>query len=352
MSVSAVAPTPFYHDPERLQIGLPQAATAEDAPAATEDGKHLSMFAEKDEPSFWDVLDVINPLQHIPVISNLYREMTGDQIGVGARLVGGTLFGGALGLIASAVDCVIEEGTGKDTGGHVLALFRDEGDSAPTTQLAAAEPKAEPAAPPPAPQAEETAVPGTDLMPAMAPAKVTKSAAEAPAIALPLTGSGAMPGAQPLVFSLNDGLQASAPATPTAAAAPVPVTPAAARPADPAALQALADPKAARTRPVPARNITPNAPPLTPITVPVSSTGMRSNTPITGRAPAVSMPVQRNTTPAPMPLPDTAEQTGAQTAAGGDWFSAAWGQALDKYQRANQRNEKASGGAATAGELN
>ncbi|MCR6629450.1 MAG: hypothetical protein NVV74_04985 [Magnetospirillum sp.] len=33
-------------------------------------------------------------------------------------------------------------------------------------------------------------------------------------------------------------------------------------------------------------------------------------------------------------------EAGGQTAAGADWFSAAWGQALDKYERANQRAGK------------
>lgn len=342
MSVSAVAPTPFYQDPERLQIGLPQAASEDKAAEGTEGGKHLSMFANDDEPSFWDVLDVINPLQHIPVISNLYREMTGDQIGVGARLVGGTLFGGPLGLIASAVDCVVEESTGKDSGGHVLALFRDESGSAPDTQVAQSKP------------APDAALVQAQAPPQQAPAQTQiqaeAKAANAPVISLPMADAAAVSkGPQPLVFSLEGGMQNAEPPAATAA----PQATVRTMPADPAALQALADPKVAanvrplqpqgRNMPVPPRNATPNAQPLTPITVPVSNSGMRSNTPITGRAPTASLPVQR--TPAAMP-----EANPQQTAAGGDWFSAAWGQALDKYQRANQRNEKASGGsAATSG---
>lgn len=341
MSVSAVAPTPFYHDPERLQIGLPQAAASEETTEESADGKHLSMFANDEEPSFWDVLDVINPLQHIPVIGNLYREATGDQIGVGARLVGGTLFGGPLGLVASAVDCMVEESTGKDAGGHMLALFRDESDSAPTTQVAQTK------------QAPETTAPQAQVQAEATPPPAAKTAAAkaqndgAPVITLPPAAGTPVGAPQPLVFSLNDGVQgAAAPAV--VSARPLP--------ADPAALQALADPKQAaaampvsggRIRPTPPRNSTANAQPLTPITVPVSTSGMRSNTPITGRAPASSLPIQRNTTPQPMPLPEQAGTIGEQTAAGPDWFSAAWGQALDKYQRANQRNDKAAPSAAS-----
>lgn len=47
--------------------------------------------------SFWDMLDVINPLQHIPVLSKLYRAATGDEIGSVSNIIGGALFGGPIG---------------------------------------------------------------------------------------------------------------------------------------------------------------------------------------------------------------------------------------------------------------
>ncbi|HLO77091.1 MAG TPA: hypothetical protein VK196_11615, partial [Magnetospirillum sp.] len=229
MSVSAVAPTPFYQDPDRLPIGLPQASSAGKADAAANgDGKHLSMFAAGDEePSFWDLLDVINPLQHIPVVSNIYRELTGDQIGVGARLVGGALFGGPIGLIASAVNCVVEESSGKDMGGHMLALFRDEGESSPgTTQFAhtpASNTQAANAA---------AAVPAVSSSPAGAVAAASNgtSQAGAPVISLPEISAGPA-ASQPMVFSL-DGMQAAG--APSPAPAPAPVTVAAMDAAQPA----------------------------------------------------------------------------------------------------------------------
>ncbi|MGB6086494.1 MAG: hypothetical protein WBF74_07845, partial [Parvibaculum sp.] len=33
------------------------------------------------EFGFSDFLDVINPLQHIPIVSSIYRELTGDELG-------------------------------------------------------------------------------------------------------------------------------------------------------------------------------------------------------------------------------------------------------------------------------
>ena len=73
--------------------------------------------------SFGDFLDVINPLQHIPVISTVYRKITGDDIDAPARLAGGTLFGGVLGLAAAGANTLLDKATGKDMGEHVLALF-------------------------------------------------------------------------------------------------------------------------------------------------------------------------------------------------------------------------------------
>ena len=79
--------------------------------------------------TFSDFLDVINPLQHIPVISTLYRQWTGDRIDPGARVVGDTLYGGPVGLFSGIVNAVVEHETGSDVGQHVLALF--DGEQAP-----------------------------------------------------------------------------------------------------------------------------------------------------------------------------------------------------------------------------
>lgn len=88
-------------------------------------GRELNVFGD-DGLSFWDILDVINPLQHIPVLSTLYRTITNDQIDPAAKMVGGALYGGSIGLVSSIVDVVINFGTGKDLGGHALTLMRPE----------------------------------------------------------------------------------------------------------------------------------------------------------------------------------------------------------------------------------
>lgn len=70
--------------------------------------------------SFDDFLDIINPLQHIPVVNMIYREITGDKISGMAQIVGSTILGGPLGLISGVANAVYEEETGKTV---VASLF-------------------------------------------------------------------------------------------------------------------------------------------------------------------------------------------------------------------------------------
>lgn len=93
-------------------------ATAAEGKARASDG----LFG-KDGFSFWDFLDIINPLQHIPVVSTVYRAITGDTIDPGARIAGGGLFGGPIGVAISLIGAMVEESTGKDPGEHALAML-------------------------------------------------------------------------------------------------------------------------------------------------------------------------------------------------------------------------------------
>ena len=76
----------------------------------------------KDGISFFDFLDIINPLQHIPLVATLYRKITGDEIDPASRLAGSALYGGPLGAVTSLIDIVIELNTGKDIGEHTLEM--------------------------------------------------------------------------------------------------------------------------------------------------------------------------------------------------------------------------------------
>ena len=98
------------------------------APPASATENTDSEFWGEDGFTFGDVLDIINPLQHIPIVSTLYRAVTGDEISTGARVFGSTLLGGAVfgtvaGLFGAVADAMVKETTGKEAGAHALALF-------------------------------------------------------------------------------------------------------------------------------------------------------------------------------------------------------------------------------------
>lgn len=91
---------------------------------------------EGDAEAFFDtLLDIINPLQHLPVISAIYRDITGDAISAPARLIGGFLFGGPIGAAGAVANIAVKDVTGSDIGKHAMTLFSDE-ETVPTSQLA------------------------------------------------------------------------------------------------------------------------------------------------------------------------------------------------------------------------
>jgi|GEM_PF-5358513 len=81
----------------------------------------------EDTDAFSDILDVINPLQHIPVVSRIYRDISGDEISNRAKATGdvlyGVLSGGILGLFSAIGNAVVKQQTDKDVGDHILALL-------------------------------------------------------------------------------------------------------------------------------------------------------------------------------------------------------------------------------------
>jgi hypothetical protein len=89
---------------------------------------HEPAGAGEAEFSFGDFIDIINPLQHIPLISTLYREITGDEISPHARVLGGTLYGGAGGFLSSIANVFYEEIAGEDVGETVIAFFTGPGE--------------------------------------------------------------------------------------------------------------------------------------------------------------------------------------------------------------------------------
>lgn len=85
---------------------------------------------EHDDLSFGDVLDIVNPLQHIPGVNMAYRALTGDQMEAPARILGGMIYGGPIGFVSGIANSLLEEGTGRDIGETVIAQVLGE-DAAP-----------------------------------------------------------------------------------------------------------------------------------------------------------------------------------------------------------------------------
>ncbi len=73
-----------------------------------------SMLFGDDGPSFSDVLDLVNPLQHIPIVGALYRKLTGDVIAPAIRVAGGALFGGPIGAALSLGSMLVEPANAKE----------------------------------------------------------------------------------------------------------------------------------------------------------------------------------------------------------------------------------------------
>jgi len=98
--------------------------TPSSATPVTQNGNPLLKSGKADTKaekfSFFDFLDVINPLQHIPIVNNIYREITGDKINNAARIAGGTLYGGMVGAALGIVGAVAVNETGQDVGGMAM----------------------------------------------------------------------------------------------------------------------------------------------------------------------------------------------------------------------------------------
>jgi len=83
-------------------------------------------FPGSAEPfGFGDLIDMINPLHHIPVIGHIYRSLSGDTIKPIARIIGGGVFGGPLGAASGVLNTIIEYETGRDLSGNMMAFVRE-----------------------------------------------------------------------------------------------------------------------------------------------------------------------------------------------------------------------------------
>jgi hypothetical protein len=72
---------------------------------------------------FGDLVDMVNPLHHLPLVGHIYREVTGDQIKPISKIIGGGAFGGAVGAVSGIVDTIVTHETGNSLAGNAVSLI-------------------------------------------------------------------------------------------------------------------------------------------------------------------------------------------------------------------------------------
>jgi hypothetical protein len=128
-------------------VAASAALTPPGPPPAAASSEHLgrSMWSHGSF-SFKDLIDIVNPLQHLPVIGSIYRYLTGDEPSVGTRVIGDALYGGPIGFGVSVVtNALLTNESGQDLGEWLLAnVFgpRDDSPTLGTPKLATADSQA------------------------------------------------------------------------------------------------------------------------------------------------------------------------------------------------------------------
>jgi hypothetical protein len=104
-----------------LPVAVPPASTPADQKSAS--SSNAAPKSSDWDFSFHNLLDIVNPLEHLPIIGTLYRAITGTHIGIPEKIAGDALYGGLWGAVSSVADAAFEAVTGKDFGSTVLAFF-------------------------------------------------------------------------------------------------------------------------------------------------------------------------------------------------------------------------------------
>ena len=123
---------------------------------------------ENHDFSFGDLVDIVNPLQHIPGVANVYRAITGDTISAPARFMGSMLFMGPVGLVMTAADTLAMNADGELASEQLIAAISGRRADSRTVMA-------------------KTNLPDTAPTPAVT-ATMTTAPSIAPAVALATTG--------------------------------------------------------------------------------------------------------------------------------------------------------------------
>lgn len=117
-------PMPFFGKMVQDSLLQAQSAGLAYAPASQAADRAASLAYQNKQPgmTFGDVVDMVNPLQHLPVIGTLYRKLSGDTISPISSIIGGALFGGPVGAVASTVNVIVKDRTGRDVAENAFSM--------------------------------------------------------------------------------------------------------------------------------------------------------------------------------------------------------------------------------------
>ncbi|HEY1837461.1 MAG TPA: hypothetical protein VGG36_07370 [Rhizomicrobium sp.] len=119
---------PFF--PGTAQAPAPSETVTVTAPPST---------AGNSDKSFFDnLLDVVNPLEHLPVVSTIYSNLTGDKPNDFTQVAGDLLYGGPLGFLSSIGNLVFKDVTGKTVGDTVWGWVTDKSGDTRTASVKSA----------------------------------------------------------------------------------------------------------------------------------------------------------------------------------------------------------------------
>ena len=130
----------------KIMVAMPPYGTLRPTPAKPADAGGAQTKAADiahvkgapEEEDFFDHLwDVVNPLQHQPVIGTIYRAATGDRLDPVEKIAGGTLYGGLWGAVSAVAGLAFESLTGKSVEDTVMAWLDGDDEVAPTRIAAA-----------------------------------------------------------------------------------------------------------------------------------------------------------------------------------------------------------------------
>ncbi len=106
----------------------PASLLAQSAPSVPSSATGTASTGAQPHESFFQHLwNVVNPLQHVPVIGTIYRAITGEHLDAVEKIAGDSLYGGIWGAISSVADVAFEGLTGKSFEDTALALFKSDG---------------------------------------------------------------------------------------------------------------------------------------------------------------------------------------------------------------------------------